>query len=277
MRLLGPIVGGTFHAGLIISNVALVAACFALRRLVALDDDDATAGRAVRYLILFPTAFILSGVFSESLFLALSLAAFLAVRKDRLVLAGVAGYLAALTRPVGVFLLLGLVLAYGKERRDRGQPVSLRVAWLALVPLGLATFAAYNFVLTGNALAFARIQTSWDHTIRSPFTVLVQGLAEEDVNARFSAWLTLLALVLLAAGARRLGLAYSALGFVFILLPLAGGLQSMPRYLLAVFPIPILLAVFTKNRRVDEALTAGLALLQGFLMVFWANGFKLVV
>jgi hypothetical protein len=89
--------------------------------------------------------------------------------------------------------------------------------------------------------------------------------------------MTLAAVLLLVAFVRRVGLAYSVLSFFFILLPLAAGLQSVPRYLLAVFPIPILLARLGERRRVDEILTAGLALLQGFLMVFWANGFKLVV
>ena len=97
------------------------------------------------------------------------------------------------------------------------------------------------------------------------------------MTARFSAWMTLAAIALLVAGARRLGLAYSVLSLLFVLVPLATGLNSMPRYLLAVFPIPILLARLGERRRVDEILTAGLALLQGFLMVFWANGFKLVV
>jgi hypothetical protein len=277
MRALSPLVGGPFNAGLIVSNVCLVASCFALRRLATLDHGPAVAGRAVRYLILFPTAFILSGAFSESMFLALSLAAFLFVRRDRPLLAGAAGYLAALTRPVGVLLVVPLAFAYWKERRDRRQPLPLRAGWLALVPLGLATFAAYNYVLTGHALAFARIQTSWGHTLGSPLTVLVRGLGEADITTRFSAWMTLAAIALLVAGARRLGLAYSVLSLLLLLVPLATGLVSMPRYLLAVFPIPILLARLGERRSVDEILTVTLALVQGFLMVFWANGFKLVV
>ena len=277
MRVLGPLVGGPFNAGLVVSNISLVAACLALRRLVALDHDAATASRAVRYMILFPTAFILSGVFSESMFLALTLAAFLAVRRDRLFLAGAAGYLAALSRPVGVLLVLPLALAYWKERRDRRQPLAPGALWLLLVPLGLATFAAYNHALTGNALAFARIQTSWGRTFHSPLSVLADGLRDSDVTARFSAWMTLLAIALLVAGSRKLGLAYGVLSLFFIAVPLATGLNSMPRFLLAVFPVPILLARLGERRRVDEVLTASLALLQGFLMVFWANGFKLVV
>ncbi len=277
MRVLGPLVGGPFNAGLIVSNVCLVAACFALRRLVALDHDSETASRAVRYLILFPTAFIFSGVFSESMFLALAIAAFLAVRRDRLLLAGTAGFLAALTRPVGVLLVIPLALAYVVERRTSRRPLSARAGWLALVPLGLASFAAYNHVLTGNPFAFARIQTTWGRTLRSPLAVLADGLFNQDVSALFSAWMTLAVMALLIAGARRTGIAYGVLSLLFIIVPLATGLNSMPRFLLAVFPIPILLARLGERRRVDEVLSLCLALLQGFLMVFWANGFKLVV
>lgn len=277
MRALGPLVGGPFNAGLIVSNVYLVASCFALRRLVALDHDPKAASRAVRYLVLFPTGFILSGVFSESMFLALTLAAFLSVRRDRLFLAGAAGYLAALTRPLGVFLVLPLALAYMRDRRTARRPLSPRTAWLALVPLGLATFAAYNYALTGNALAFARIQASWGRTFHSPLSVLAEGLRAPDVTARFSAWMTLAVIAILVAGARRLGLAYCVLSLFFILVPLATGLNSMPRFLLAIFPVPILLARLGERRSVDEILMACLALRQGFLMVFWANGFKLIV
>jgi hypothetical protein len=248
-----------------------------LLRLVELDHDTATARRAVKFLLLFPTGFILSGVFSESLFLALAMAAFLFVRLDRLPLAGAAGFLASLTRPVGVLLVLALALAYWRSQRAARRPVSARVAWLALAPLGLAVFAGFNGALTGNALAFARIQAAWRPSFDSPLKVLVKGLGSADVTTCFSAWMTLLAALLLAMFARRLGLAYCVLSFLLIVVPLAGGLTSMPRYLLAVFPVPILLAQLGVRKSLDEALTLGLALLQGFLMVFWANGFKLVV
>ncbi len=277
MRALGPLVGGPFNAGLVISNLCLLAGCFALLRLVELDHDTATARRAVKFLILVPTGFILSGVFSESLFLALAISAFLFVRLDRLPLAGAAGFLASLTRPVGVLLVLALALAYWRGRRAARRPIPARAAWLALAPLGLAAFAGFNYALTGNALAFARIQASWRPSFDSPLKVLATGLGSADVPTCFSAWMTLVAVLLLAVFARRLGLAYFVLGLLLILVPLSGGLTSMPRYLLAVFPIPILLAQLGVRKSLDEALTVGLALLQGFLMVFWANGFKLVV
>ena len=277
MRALAPLFGGPFIAGLVVSNVSLFVTCLVLMRLVALDHDAMTARRAARYLVLFPTAFILSGVFSESLFLALSVSAFYFVRKDRLLAAGAVGFLASLTRSVGVVLVVPLVVQYWLQRRSLSRGPEPRVAWLLLAPLGLVCFSAYNFALTGNALAFAQIQSSWGRALRSPIMVLVHGLGDPDLDARFSAAMTLVAAIAVVAFARRIGVSYALLSLLLIAVPLSTGLQSMPRYLLASFPLPILAATLSRNPSADEALTMLFALLQGALMVFWANGFKLII
>jgi hypothetical protein len=277
MRLLGPVVGGPFNAGIVISNVSLFVTCLVVIRLVRLDGDALRARRAAKDLLLFPTAFILSGVFSESLFLALSVSTFYLLRKERLLAAGAVGFLASLTRSVGVFLIVPLAIEYWRRRRSQDRPLEARAAVLFLAPLGLAVFSAYNYALTGNALAFARIQSSWGRTFRSPIAVLAEGLRDPDVNARFAAWFTLAAVFALVVFARRVGLPYLVLSLFFIAVPLATGLHSMPRFLLAVFPLPLLMAATTEDPAVDDAVTMASSLLQGALMVFWANGFKLVV
>jgi hypothetical protein len=277
MRVLGPFVGGPFNAGILVSNISLFGTCLVLLRLVRLDHDDLTARRAVKYLVLFPTGFILSGVFSESLFLALAVSSFYLLRKERLLAAGAVGFLASLTRSVGVLLILPLAIEYWRQRRSQSRPIEARAAFLFLAPMGLVVFAAYNYALTGNALAFARVQSSWGRTFHSPVAVLVGGLSDPDISSRFAAWLTLVAVVSLIVFAKRVGVPYLVLSLCFIAVPLATGLNSMPRFLLAVFPLPLLMATVSKNPSFDDALTATHALLQGALMVFWVNGFKLVV
>ena len=277
MRLLAPLVGGPFVAGLVVSNVCLLVACLVLMRLVALDHGPDVARRAVKYLVLFPTAFILSGAFSESLFLALSVSAFLLVRKERLLAAGVIGFFASLTRSVGVVLVVPLLLQYVLQRRSASRRLEPRALLLLVAPLGLAFWSAWNFVLTGNALAFAQIQASWGRTLRSPLAMLAEGLGASRLDARLSAWMALAALAAVVAFARRLGPVYVLLSLLLIAIPLSTGLQSMPRYLLAAFPLPILAAALAREPSVDDALTTAFALLQGALMVFWANGFDLVV
>jgi hypothetical protein len=76
MKLLALAINNYYFAGLIISNLCLFIACFYIYRLVSLESDEPTAQRAIKYLFLFPTAFILSAVLTESLFLALTIACF---------------------------------------------------------------------------------------------------------------------------------------------------------------------------------------------------------
>lgn len=277
MRALAPLLGGPFIAGIAVSSLGLIVTCLVLIRLVALDHDALTARRAAKYVVLFPTGFILTGVFSESLFLALAVSAFYLVRKDRLLAAGIAGFFASLTRPVGFLLVLPLMAEYWRQRRSSSRRPEIRAAFLLLVPLGLVCYAAYNFALTGDALAFARIQSSWGRALRSPIELIGSGLAGPDLGMRLAASMTVAALAAVVVFARRIGAPYALLSLLLILVPLSTGLQSMPRYLLVVFPLPILAATLTRNRSVDEAATTACALLQGALMVFWANGFSLVI
>jgi len=58
-------------AGVLIANVALLGALFLLYQLIQLDFPRAVARRALLYLALFPTAYYLGAVYSESLVLFL--------------------------------------------------------------------------------------------------------------------------------------------------------------------------------------------------------------
>ena len=96
------------------------------------------ARRAVLYLALFPTALFLQAVYSESLFLFLSLAAFMLAERRRFGWAGVVVGLAVLTRPTGLALVPPLVL------------LARRQSWR------LATALPFLFALPARALARRR-------------------------------------------------------------------------------------------------------------------------
>src|SRR5258707_14025527 len=71
---------------------------------------DALAGEVWRrtwlFLCIFPTAFFFFAAYNESLFLLLTASAFLAMRRQKWWLAGILGFLAALTRSAGLFLVI---------------------------------------------------------------------------------------------------------------------------------------------------------------------------
>src|SRR5947209_1074568 len=77
-----------------VSAVASLAAGLLLYRLAELDEQDTTARASVFFMFVFPTSYFLHIGYTESLFITLSVGAFLAARVRRWWLAGLLGALA---------------------------------------------------------------------------------------------------------------------------------------------------------------------------------------
>lgn len=140
-----PLTGGdAYIAGMVVANVSCFVALLGLASLTAREFDACTARRAMCYLALFPSALFLFAGYSESLFLALAIWCFVALRARVWWLAGVLGLLAALTRQIGVLLILPFAAEYvvaagwrlrGLRKRALGRvdPGGTRpLYWLAL-------------------------------------------------------------------------------------------------------------------------------------------------
>jgi hypothetical protein len=124
--------------GYLISNVTFFGALVLLYLLVSIDLDVPIARRTLWALALFPTAFFFTAVYTESLFLLLTVACLLAARKGNWWLAGIVGLLAALTRSAGIMLVapMGVLFLqqYGFHPR-RWFPSILPAALPALGPV----------------------------------------------------------------------------------------------------------------------------------------------
>jgi Gpi18-like mannosyltransferase len=269
MRILGYVTGDNYLSGIIISNVALLVSCVFLYRLVELDEDRATAMRSVKFLFLFPTAFILSGVFTESLFIALLLACFYYARKGNWFFVGILGFCLSLTRAIGVLIILPVLYEYLKSKN-----ISKDFFYLLLIPSGIFVWMVFNYFLTGDFLAFVHIQSTWGRSLANPFVTIYNGLF---VTNTFDAFFAVISLSILISFYNKIRTSYWIFGMFALITPLLTSVQSMPRYALVVFPFYILFAQLTKERARDDVLTIFLALLQGCLMVFWSNGFALVI
>ena len=279
-RWVGWFVGGPFIGGLVVANLAFLVACIFLYRLVTLDAEVSTAQRTVKYLFAAPAAFLFSAMLSESTFLALSVMCFYFARTKRWWAVGLLGFLLALSRAPGALVVIPLLWMYGKERGFSFRKIRPDVLWLALLPAGLCVFMAVNEAVTGDALAFSRIQvTAWGHRLQNPVSSLWRNLSGDNHFWRFNAWYLLAVLVLTAAFLRRLDTAYLLFVLIVVLPPMSYGVwYSMARFTVVIFPLYIVAARATAGRpHVDQAVTIALALFQGFLMSQWANGSSLVI
>jgi hypothetical protein len=191
MHILAVPIGNYPLAGILISLVCYGAAMVVLYRLVKADLGSRVALWSVILLSFAPTAFYFQAVYSESLFLLLTLASFAAGRQGRWLLAGLAGLLAALTRSAGLLLVLPLAWMWFEQRRGQaivlpGATASSAVAstkpsrvlslgWLLLVPAGLLIYMAYTWYRFHNALLFMSAEKHWHRHLALPTIAVING------------------------------------------------------------------------------------------------------
>jgi hypothetical protein len=157
MRGLGGLLGNgeaaLLLAGLLISNLACIAAFAYMYRLVALEFGEALARRSVIYLALFPTAFFLLAAYAEPLMLLCAVAAIYYARRGQWLWAGLWAFFAPLARLPGTVLIVPLAWEYGRQwwaARRTTTPLPLWRGWpLAVGALGSAVYPLYVYLYLG--------------------------------------------------------------------------------------------------------------------------------
>ena len=152
-------------AGVLVSIISLVGACWFLYRLVAEQFPRVHAKRVVLSLLIFPTAIFLTAVYTEALFLFLSVASFYYARKKRWWMAGLFGGLAALTRINGIILFLPLLYSY--LTTEKNNPDRPSIASIFLVPLGTCLYFLYLRISFGDFLLFFKAESMWGRVVGS--------------------------------------------------------------------------------------------------------------
>lgn len=264
--------------GLLLSSAFMMGGMFFLFRLVRDEYGEDMARRSVWLLAIFPTSMFFTTLYTESLFLMTSIAAFYYARRKSWALAGVWGMLAAMTRVTGLLLLLPLAWEYMSQRGFSLKKVRPAVLWLALVPAGLFLYMGYLYIDFGEPLAFAETQaTGWGHEFKLPWASFGHDISflldQSELWVIYELAATAFLIVLIVAGVRKLPGSYTFYMIMSLMLPLTGGTtKSMSRYLLVVFPLFILMALYTKRRAVLIAVSAVSIMLLGMSTVAFVTG-----
>src|SRR6185436_2416379 len=156
-----------YLGGLLISWLAFAAALIIIFYLARLDLSKQRASWAVLFTAIFPFAFIFGAVYSESLFLAATVASVYLFRTKRWILGGLFGALATATRVNGIMMWPALAWIVWQQvgssntapRRERLRAA----AGLLLVPLGIGAYSLYIFELTGRPFEWAATIERWGY------------------------------------------------------------------------------------------------------------------
>ncbi len=287
MRWGGALLGGhPLLAGTLISLAAFGGAIAVLYRLAVLELGVERAWPVILLLATYPYALFYSAVYTESLFLFLTVSAFYAMRRGRLLPVALAGFAAGLVRPNGFWLALPLLwLAAtapepGAEAAPRRRWSKARVAacLVALAPLaGVALFSGYLALRFGDPLAWVHGQAAWGTPL------LGRGPAPDPARTAADLRLKVTEVIVYAGDivafgvaafairpvARRLGIAYALWIAINIFPPVAAHLFiSLGRFTAVLFPLFFWMALVVPRERLAR-LAGAFAVCQAIFAVWF--------
>ena len=249
MRWVGLVVGGnTLLGGIIVSNLAYLAALIYLFRLTRMEADDRQARYATLYMAIFPTAFFFLAAYTESLFLLTVVAAFYHARRKEWLLAGVWASLAPLIRVQGPVVAPALAYEAARTWREVGMPRVRAVLGVMIAGIGAAAYPAYAWIALGEPPA--QLMATHTRRFRGRFAIpgiavfvalslLLRGKFVQGDYLDLAATLLFFGLTVLVF--RWLPSVYGVYNLLMLALVLSkvsdfGALVSMSRYVLAIFP-----------------------------------------
>ena len=221
-------------AALLISTLAAFLLFWGLQELLLEECPPNVANQSVFLCAVWPASFVFFAGYPESLLFASIVWSLCMARRERWLAAAALGLAAALTKAVGVAVVVPLLIMALQGRKIKALPI-------LLVPLGLAGFLEYLH-LTGHGALASSYGQYWRTTMALPWTTLWAGIHTMARTPDPVLALNLISLLLISGLATRSRLRieyllYSAAAIVFFLSKnTTPPLQSMMRYLLIVFP-----------------------------------------
>lgn len=248
------------YSGLFVSFIGTMGSFFLLFKLAKKENTTKVAYKTILLLLTFPTSFFLLAYYSESIYLFFSLAVFWFLKEKRFGWATFFAILASGTRVVGVTLSLAVLYeAYNFFKAKKKFP------WISIFsPLGIGVYSVYSYFTAGDAFVFMHSWSTWKKTfsIFGPVKSLINGIynvvrgPQPSFDSPFVYPVSILELASLVFLVGIVIWSYKKLKPVYwyylvinSYIFLAGGiLQSLPRYILVLFPIYIFLAGKLKGK-----------------------------
>ncbi len=297
MARLHDILGTTYAScGIVISLCSFVVAVYLLGLLVFRYFRLSTALAAMALFAFSPTSFYFDAVYTESLFLALSIAAVYASTTNRFLIASILVMFATLTRNTGIILSVIVVFDYLRWRKigfklwqsQWWKGLNRDACWLPIPIIGLFFYCIWLNWKFGNPFAFLTAEKhwyrvympawetytkSWYLLFDSHQTTLSNGYLLFEI-ATFS-----VAILFILLGLRYISRSEAFLGWwVYILavtwiastepsMNIPDYLVSFPRYLLMLFPGIVYLADILRPKWIQ----VGVVVLFGIIL-YQKNG-----
>jgi hypothetical protein len=241
--------GNFVLAGWMVSMVSFLVAVHLFRKYMREFHPDIDRDLATAFLLAFPTAFFFNTIYTESLFLALSLFAFTRAKQGDFFQAGFFGFLASLTRVTGILLLLPMIWEYFRQHGfSTGTLFSRKIVPLLFIPLGIFAFFLFHSFAFGDFLLFFKVEAAWGRNFSLNTDHFSLSTNPAITNFAIDLAHIFIALVTLFWSIRKRFFDYALLIVATLSIALGSGtFMSINRYVLTLFPI-FIAAASVKNK-----------------------------
>jgi hypothetical protein len=301
IRIVTWVTGSYVLSGVLVSTAAFAVALLLLHRLAQEELGDRAGTATVLLLTFAPLSFFFTAVYTESLFLALSVGTFYLARHGRFAQACVAAAACSLTHVEGVVLIVPLALMYAQTRPRpflSRNLVSWRAAPLLLPPLALLGFLMYLHAQGYGRLAPSSNESYYDVQFTGPVITVIRAVGASvggfwqmlhgagplqswigspvGVDFQNALYLVVLAICLVAlVGAwHRLPKVYAIYAALMLIIFTTGSVEGDPlhsfgRFALMLFPLWMIAAAWLSERRMIRLVVE----VEAVLLLFYAIEF----
>ena len=243
-------------AAFLISNVMSFLAITFLYLLVKEELGKKHAYKTAVYMMFFPTAFYFTTMYTESLFLFLSVSIFYFAKKGNWPLVGLLGFLVALTRMQGMLLFIPVVYIYMRSIKFDFKKIKKDVIYITGMPIGVLTFMFYEYMITGDFLIQFKSALVFGKQLSFPWTGFIFSIKAifadtSFINVSYHVYTLLMTaffIALLCISYKKLRPEYTiyfALSLLVILI--SSNLFGATRYFLMVFPAFMVLSLYNNK------------------------------
>jgi len=251
---------GQFFIALTLVSIFFFLSLIYLYKLVRFDYEKNIGIQTILLILIFPTSFFFAAIYTESLFFLLLILSFYFARKKNWILSGIFSALLTSSKFVGIAIFPALIYEFWRSEKTIFKKSFISVL---LGPLGLVSYAWFNFLMWKNPLHFVQVQ-EWFANSRSTHAIVLlpqtifryfKILSTIPVY-QYEWWIALLELsafvfvciMLFIAWRKKVRTSYLVFSIIALLIPISTGtLTGFPRYILPIFPIFIAFALVKRR------------------------------
>jgi Gpi18-like mannosyltransferase len=266
-------------AGFLVSNISFLLASIYLYRLIKIEYKKDIAISSILLMLIFPLTFFFSIIYTEGLFFLLTVSCIYYSRKKNWLLASILGFFTALTKVIGFLIFIPILMEYfdinWEKPKKYFKKLKPDVLFLLLIPLGTFLYMIYQKIIFGSFLSFLVGVESFNRKL-VPITKTIINIIIYPPTYQLYFFVSIsIALFLIIYMIRnRVRISYIAYSVVMFIVFLSTNLlESVPRYLSAIFPFYIAIGMLSQNKLYRYMIILLSIIFLVFFIYLFVNGY----